>query len=338
MKHPSLREIKNPGLRLEDIHCHKIAYLLFIFLFLLTLATPSSALQITFRQKARVTGNSVTLGDIARFDDKSEMAKALASQKVAMSPPPGGSIVLRSLTIKKNLCTENSLPATLDWNGSPSVILSRTGIKINSAKIQAIIAEFLSDNKADLMNAEIRFIPASLPIPFTLPAGDLSYEVIPSNPNIFGSSKFSIIFRVDDRVAKNMSVKGKIEALSPVVVTTGKLQKGTVLTSDSLTLVVKDISELKAPGMNLEQFIGKRLKRTIRAGAAVSTAMVESCPVIKRGERVKIVINHGSMHLSTAGIARNDGTQDQMIRVQNINSNKIVYCRVSAPGLVEVVL
>ena len=51
-----------------------------------------------------------------------------------------------------------------------------------------------------------------------------------------------------------------------------------------------------------------------------------------------MVINHGSMHLSTVGIARNNGRQDQMIRVQNINSNKIVYCRVAAPGLVEVVL
>jgi len=322
----------------NDCQIRTMAQLLLISLFLSLCAAPCSALQISFMPKAVVTGNTVTLGDIVQFDRKSEITEALASQKVAQSPPPGGSIVLRSLTIKQNLLSELSLSENLEWNGSPSVMLSRTGIKIGSNKIQTIIADFIAANKSNLPDADTRFILSSLPIPFTLPAGDLSYEVIPSNPNILGSSKFSIIFRVDNRVAKNMSVKGRLEALAPIVVATARMPKGTVLTSANLTLAVKDISGINSPGLDLNQFIGKKLKRNIRPGSPLSTTMTESCPIIQRGERVKIVINHGSMHLSTIGIARSNGKQDQMIRVQNINSNKIVYCRVSAPGLVEVVL
>jgi len=312
--------------------------LLFLIVFTISLVDPCSALQITFKKEALVDRAVVTLGDIAQFDEKSEMAQALGSQKVAQSPPPGELAVLRSLSIKQNLVSSLSLSETIEWNGSPSVTLNRTGILIGSTRIQTIIAEYLAQNKADLPDAEIRFIPATLPLPFNLPTGKLSYEVIPSNPQILGSSKFSIIFRVDDRVAKNMSVKGRVEALAPVVVATSKLQKGTVLTPGNLALAVKDLSEIAAAGLDINQFIGKRLKRSLRPGAPVYTTMVEACPIIQRGERVKIVINHGSMHLSTMGIARNNGRQDQMIRVQNISSNKIVYCRVAAPGLVEVVL
>ena len=315
-----------------------MAKLLFLIVFSILLVDPCSALQITFNQEARVDRAVVTLGDIAQFDEKSEMAQALGSQKVAQSPPPGELVVLRSLSIKQNLVSSLSLSEAIEWDGSPSVTLYRTGILIGSTKIQAIIAEYLAQNKADLPDAEIRFIPATLPLPFNLPTGKLSYEVIPSNPQILGSSKFSIIFRVDNRVAKNMSVKGRVEALGQIVVATAKLAKGTILTSDNLALAVKDLSEIADPGLELNNFIGKKLKRSLRPGTPVRTTMVETCPIIQRGERVKIVINRGSLHLSTMGIARNNGRQNQMIRVQNISSNKIVYCRVAAPGLVEVVL
>jgi len=311
--------------------------LLIIALFLIS-APPCQALQITFMQKGQVDGTIVTLGNIAKFDEKSEMAQALASQTVAQAPVPGDMICLNSLAIKKQLINSLALPGTIIWNGSPTVTLKRSSIRIGSTKIQQIIAEYLHQNRENLPNADIRFIPGTLPIPFLLPTGKLTYEVIPSNPRILGSSRFSIIFRVDNHVAKNMSVKGRIEALAPVAVATRKLNKGTILLPSTLALAVKDINKISNPGLELSTFIGKKLKRTIRSGTVITPIMVETLPVIRRGERVKIVISSGIMHLSATGIARTDGRPDQMIRVQNTRSNKIIQCRVTAPGLVEITL
>ncbi len=299
---------------------------------------PCSALQITFKQDARVDGVRTTLGDVAEFDANTEMAQALASQRVAQSPPPGETVTLNSLAIKKQLITTLSLPGSISWNGSRTVNLKRNGIHIGSTKIQEIIAEYLRLNSENLPDAEIRFIPAALPLPFILPVGALTYEVIPSNPRILGSSRFSIIFRVNNRVAKNMSVRGRIEALAPVVVATGRLAKGSILSPGNLTLAIKDLNKVSNPGLDINNFSGKKLKRNIKAGTPVTRAMVTSLPVVRRGERVKIVISSGPMHLSASGIARTDGSHNQMIRVQNINSKKIIHCRVAAPGLVEVIL
>ncbi len=299
---------------------------------------PCTALQVTFRQDVSVAGSNITLGDIARFDEKTEMTQALASQKVAQSPPPGESISLNSLAIKKQLVTTLTLPGSILWNGALTVNLKRTGIHIGSVKIQQLIAEYIDENSADLPDAEIRFIPSGLPVPFILPAGELSYEVIPSSPHILGSSRFSIIFRVDSHVVKNMSVRGRIEALAPIVVAAKRLTKGSILSPGDLTLATKDLNEVTNPGLDINNFTGKRLKRNLKAGIPVTLPMVASLPVVKRGERVKIVIRSGQMHLSASGIARADGRHEQMIRVQNINSKKIIHCRVIAPGLVEVIL
>jgi len=312
--------------------------LLLITIFFLGSVLPCTALQVTFMQDARTDSSFVTLGDITQFDEDTEMAQALASQKVAQSPPPGETISINSLAIKKQLITTLSLPDSILWNGARSVHLKRTGIHIGSTKIEKIIAEYLHRNRENLPDADIRFIPAALPIPFILPVGSLTYEVIPSNPRILGSSRFSIIFRVDNHVAKNMSVRGRVEALAPVVVATGRLKKGTILSPGNLTLAVKDLNEFSNPGLDINNFSGKKLKRNVKAGTPVTRAMVTSLPVVKRGERVKIVISSGPMHLSASGIARTDGGHNQMIRVQNINSKKIIHCRVTAPGLVEVIL
>ena len=311
---------------------------LLITVFFISSILPCEALQITFRQEARTDGSTVTLGNIAKFDENTEMAQALASQKVAQSPPPGESVSLSSLAIKKRLLSTLSLPDSILWKGARSVRLKRTGIQIGSTKIQAIIAEYLHINRENLPDAEIRFIPAALPIPFILPTGDLTYEVIPSNPRILRSSRFSIIFRVDNHVAKNMSVRGRIEALASVVVAAGRLTKGSILSPGDLTLAVKDLNKTSNPGLDINNFSGKKLKRNIKAGTPVTLSMITILPVVKRGERVKIVISSGSMQLSASGIARTDGRRNQMIRVQNISSNKIIYCRVAAPGLVEVIL
>jgi flagella basal body P-ring formation protein FlgA len=66
--------------------------------------------------------------------------------------------------------------------------------------------------------------------------------------------------------------------------------------------------------------------------------MVENLPVVKRGQQVKIAIKAGALLLTATGLAYNDGKLDQMIKVQNISSSKIILGRVAGPGLVEVML
>ncbi len=313
----------------------KVIFLIFL---ILCMTRTAVALQITFKKSCSVDDSVIRLGDIAGFDEETEMSRALASQIVGQAPAPGEKTSLHSLDVKEMLVTGQSLPAEIRWMGSPDVSVIRLGETVGPERIKAIIANYLKRNQNNLPDAEVRFVPSALPLPFTLPRGEMSYEVIPSNPAILGSSRISIIFRVDGRVVKNMSVRGNIEALAEVVIAAGALRRGDILSPQDLTTQVMDIGSLDNPGQDIQDLVGKKLQRSLRAGSPVLLSMVEALPVIKRGERVKMVINSGALHLTATGLAHSDGALDQMIRVQNINSNKTVYCRVTAPGIVEVIL
>lgn len=129
-----------------------------------------------------------------------------------------------------------------------------------------------------------------------------------------------------------------MEARANVIAAAIPLKKGTILRARHLKETVMDISELKDPGFSVDEFLGKKIKRSLRAGSPVKISMVESLPVIHRGEKVKIVIESGSMLLTATGLAHSDGKLNDFIRVQNINSNKVVFGRVTGPGVVEVIL
>jgi len=296
------------------------------------------ALEITFAKSATVEKSVITLGDIAKFNNTSELAQALSTQIVGQSPAPGETIFLRSIGIKQYLISTQSLPGNISWQGSPTVALKRAGLTIGPDRILNIIKNYIKDNKENLPEADISFLPSSLPIPFTLPVGKLTYEVIPSHPGILGSSRFSMIFKIDGKVVKNMSVRGSVKAIANVVIASQSMSRGSVLHRKNLKVTKADISSIPSSCRDLSDLIGKKLKRHIKAGTPILLSMVKALPVVRSGERVKIIITSGSMILTATGLAYSDGQINQMIRVQNLRSRKIVYCRVAAPGLVEVLL
>ena len=301
-------------------------------------AAPVQALEITFRPDAEVEAVAITLADIADFSDESELARALAGKPVGQSGQPEQDVVLDSAAVIRQLTTTLDLPGDIVWAGAASVKVHRRGITIGPEKLQQIVDEYLAAHSDDLPAADIRYIVDDTPIPFVLPAGDLKWEVIPSDPGIIGSSRFVIIFKVDGKVRKNMSLTGRFEAMAPVAVASADVPKGSLLESRYLVMETRDITRFRKPCLDPAELEGRLALRNIKAGSVIELSMVQVPPLVKKGEVVKIVLNRGGIFLSTLGVARNDGGKDELIKVENISSNKILQCRVSAAGLVEVAL
>lgn len=312
--------------------------LLLIMVLFFGSAQVASALEVTFNQRAQVTDSVIRLGDVATFNEQTPLTEALATQPIGQAPPPGEALILRAQSIKQGFSSNHSVPVDTTWGGAGTINVSREGVVISPDRIKEIIAEFIETNKKDLPKAEIQFIAHSLPLPFTIPKGDLSYEVVPSNPGVLSSSSMSIIFKVDNKVVKNMSVRGKIEALAEIVTASEPLKKGLILRPQHLKMATMNISEIANAALSNDELVGLQLTRPVAAGVPIGSSMVEALPIIKRGQKVRIVATSGALHLTATGFAHSDGKLDQMIKVQNINSNKTIYGRVAAPGTVEVIL
>lgn len=308
----------------------------FINLLLFLLSTPCGAVEILFHPKAEVTNKYVTLGDLVTFNEKSGFTDALATKIVAKSPQPGDNLYLSTVEIRKHIVRKNQIPSATVWSGPKVIQVMRKGQEILPDNLTASIDAYIQKHSRKYPQAKITFIPRSLPLPFMLPLGKLDIEVIPSNPALFKSNRFSLLLRVDGKVRKNLSIQGKLEILSKVVVTATPIRKGEILTPENTTMAVRNISNYRNPCTSMRNVLGKRLRLTVREAQVISITDVEFPPLVKKGQLVKVLYSNGNLHLSATGIAKADGKLNQIIRVQNASSNKIIHCRVSAPGIVEV--
>lgn len=213
---------------------------------------------------------------------------------------------------------------------------AKDGLVIDPPAIEKLIADYLEAKRGFLPQAKVSFKVQRFPAPFTLPRGTLTTEIIPSDPQILASRRLSILFRIDGATVENLSIGGKMEAIAPVIVAATDLERGSLLTSQDLNRVEMDIVALRNPCFEVDELVGKKLKRSLRQGTPLDRNSVEFPPMVARGEMVNILLRHGAMELTARGEARQDGQEGETIRVRNTNSQRDILGRVIAPGTIEV--
>jgi flagellar basal body P-ring formation protein FlgA len=305
---------------------------------LLVFVAPAGALEIVFKESASVADSVVRLADVAEIGQQTPLAEDLGQQVVGQAPQLGSSLTIDANGLARQLRAKTGAAAELHFSGATSIKVKRSEQVIDNERIMAMISEFFAANKHRLPPAEISFTPTAPSLPFAIPEGELQVEIIPSNPNILSSSSFSLILTVDGKVVKNMSVRGQLKAMAQIVVTSEPLRRGTVLQAQHLGQAAVDINDLAEPEFDSQRLLGRQLTRSLPTGSPILGYMIKEQPVVRRGQLVKITIASGSLHLSATGLAHNDGRIDQMIKVQNLSSNKTIHGRVTGPGMVEVLL
>lgn len=113
-----------------------------------------------------------------------------------------------------------------------------------------------------------------------------------------------------------------------IVVTSGILSPGTVLSAQNLTLAEVDVKRLRHTAYtSMDTLIGARIKQRVREGQPVQANML--CFVCK-GDRVTIKAQMTGMQVKTSGIASQDGVIGDAIQVMNTNSRKTIIAQVAS--------
>ncbi|MEJ2200679.1 MAG: flagellar basal body P-ring formation chaperone FlgA, partial [Desulfuromonadaceae bacterium] len=250
----------------------------------------------------------ITLSDLAEL---SGPATDHAELQLLPSPKPGQQQTYSIDTIKKALGRHAVPLDEVSWTGATSITVHRAGLLIDQTTLENILNEYLDSKRDFLPQARITFQAQRFPQPFFLPQGKLTPEVIPSDPQILHSRRFSIIFRIDDQVVENLSINGKLEAIAPVLVVATDLERGSLLSSQDLNLAELDIVRLRNPCFDADEVVGKKLKRSLRQGTPLDRGNVEFPPMVTRGELVTITLRHGPLALNARGEARQSGKEGE---------------------------
>ena len=135
----------------------------------------------------------------------------------------------------------------------------------------------------------------------------------------------------------SLMVQARIQQYVDVVVAARSLGRNLKLTQDDIKLARTDISRINGGYYGtLAETRGMVLKRSVKAGTVLSTVMLKPAILIKRGEKVIIRAQTGSIEVRMEGQALQEGARGEVIEVKNLSSSQVIEAEVVSPGVVRV--
>ncbi len=134
-------------------------------------------------------------------------------------------------------------------------------------------------------------------------------------------------------VPVEMSVTMKIWVASKA------LPRGHILSADDMVAELRNVSrQTTGYFQERDSLVGQRLRSSILAGRAFEPQIVEADNVIRRGQSVTLAVQSNGINIRMSGKALTDGAINQRIRVENLNSGRVVEGIVRSRELVEVLM
>ena len=134
-------------------------------------------------------------------------------------------------------------------------------------------------------------------------------------------------------------VPAQVKLFRDVVVITRPLKRTAIIDFDDVALRERDISLINQGYLtSLDQALGQRLTRPMVTDQVITLVHLEQAEVIRKGDQVVISASSGGLNVRMPGEALSNGSMSEQIRVKNLNSNRVIKARVTAPGQVEVAL
>jgi flagella basal body P-ring formation protein FlgA len=134
---------------------------------------------------------------------------------------------------------------------------------------------------------------------------------------------------VDGDPIETGEVRLRITKYADVAVTTDTFKRHEHLSADRLSIQRMDVTNLREqPVTNLDEVTGTWAKRNIRKGTILTLPAMESIPDVQIGREVLIVYDDGLCRVTAPGIAMQDGSNGDYIRIKNKSTNKVITGKV----------
>jgi flagella basal body P-ring formation protein FlgA len=256
---------------------------------------------------------------------------------VGHAPGPGKDKTLKGSWIESKIRSKRWLPADTAVSVPESVRISRTWQSIQerafSDLFNGYISSRLQSREADFRVTRFRVIGNG-----SLPEGKIRVELVRQpDAKLLGYVSLTAIVRVDGKIERRVFLSGWVDRFENVVCTRRSLRRSSVITEDDVSTKRRNISKLPVNLLtNIQDVIGKRLKRALKADTVLLANMLEEPPLIKRGDRITIVAESPTLQVTALGIAQTKGGLGDQIRVKNCMNRKEVIARIVNASTVKV--
>jgi len=157
-----------------------------------------------------------------------------------------------------------------------------------------------------------------------------------ANEDFIGQTSFTASLR-GTKPLREEHVKATLWVLMDVVVSTKSLSSGTVLGAGDVKVLQKWYDAVPQNRISdLKEVLGKKLSVSINPHMEITKNVLKDCPIVRRNQPVRIVLDNGTLCITASGVSQEDGILGDVIRVQNTASKRVIHARVRGNALVAV--
>ena len=172
----------------------------------------------------------------------------------------------------------------------------------------------------------------------TIPSGEklLVYKGRGGSKNV-GRIPITLEIQVDGIFQKRIGINSRVMVSQKVVKTTRQIKRGEIFTTDNIHLeTIKTERNLENTIKNIEDALGYEAVNYLPNGRSLLQRSMKKPALGSKGEKIMILAEKNGMKITTPGILKEDGYENAMVQVLNIESKKIIYGRLVNANTVKV--
>jgi flagella basal body P-ring formation protein FlgA len=140
-----------------------------------------------------------------------------------------------------------------------------------------------------------------------------------------------------EKLIRRLEVPVNIKIYKDVPTAVYTLQKGKILKINDITYNKMDVTYLDENKiLGIEKIVGKKVNRQINKGEVISANYLENEVLVNRGGKVNIIVQSGAVSIRTSGVALQDASIGDNIRVQREGSRQSLQGKVYDDGTVYI--
>jgi len=207
-------------------------------------------------------------------------------------------------------------------------------VPVIGAETQRVGADEILEKSKQFLLGELAWNPERLEIhveyrggDLRLPKGPLDWDFnLPGRKKRIGWVPFQLTLQQNGRILRQLRLQAQVQVTYDIFKAVHPLKRGHILELDDVQITqVQSRKMLRNMVADWDGLAGHQLTRNIEEGETLSTYMLRKVPLVKRGDRITLIAQRGSLRVTAPGVVRESGFKDQMVKVENMQSRKIVY-------------
>ena len=304
----------------------------------------SEGIVITLRDKAAVQGRVVTIADVADITGGSEVSREKIGRLDLVEFGAASSAAIRQKQVLFRLRLADFPTKLLRIEGAEETIVAAVRIPVSADSIfetaKASALKRLALTEEDL---SVRLVqPITAPIPAVTDLSEVMLKAEPHTANVaIGRVQMDVTMLVRGEKKFSLPVYLEIRPVQAVAIAKRALIKNETVSGDNAQADRRVVDAGTRPA-NPTTLAGRTLKRGVFAGQVIMETDLESSEpeagrvIIKNRQNVKMVYRLPVLNVIHNGESQQEGKLGDRIRVQNLDSKKIIVGKVIGPDTVEV--